>query len=225
MCDRRSRASRLTVDLLRGLCLNAAATAYLQQCFDPLRRRQDTVVCSAELSRAQYRTASLDIPSLIYPSFHNTLITTQSFSESTTDYIQACQESTIMSSMHIDPGLLQEMLSHPNQSYKRQLIAVTVICCSAAFLSVVLRFIARRIGKTGHGWDDPAIVCSLVSVITQSVQCFASSCRQWLKQAQVPAFGYSILMAAMTRIGLGVHIIYVKPEWARPLSLVSTSIC
>ena len=201
MCDRRSRAGRLTVEHLRGVCLNAAATAYLQQRLDPLRRRQDTVVCSAELSRAQYRTASLDIPSLIYSPFHNKFITAQSLSESTTNYIQACQESIIMSSMHIDPDLLQEMLSHPNQAYKRQLIAVTVICCSAAFLSVVLRFIARRIGKTGYGWDDLAIVCSLVSVITQSVQCFTSSCRRWLKQAQVPAFGYSILMAAMTRVG------------------------
>jgi len=63
-----------------------------------------------------------------------------------------------------------------------EVIAATTICLSAAYISVVLRFISRRIGGTALGKDDFTIV---IGLITASV--------------------FSILIIVLTTFGLGRH--------------------
>lgn len=59
------------------------------------------------------------------------------------------------------------MLTHPNERYVTQLVVGTIICCTASFIAVVLRFIARKVGGFGYGWDDLAIVIAMVSLLLE----------------------------------------------------------
>ena len=63
---------------------------------------------------------------------------------------------------------LEYQFAHLSDNYQPQLIAATVVCLTAAYASVVVRFISRKVGHVKFGYDDISIVSALVGFLIKS---------------------------------------------------------
>ena len=69
------------------------------------------------------------------------------------------------------PDNIAYQRSHSHENRSKELIAACVVCLTAAYLAVPLRFLSRRLGKTALKADDYTIVIALVRNQTALVPC------------------------------------------------------
>ena len=62
----------------------------------------------------------------------------------------------------LPPDEAQYQLAHVHDSRKRSIAAAYIVCIPIVFLSVMMRFVSRRIGRTSYGADDWTMVLGLV---------------------------------------------------------------
>ncbi|KAM0799823.1 hypothetical protein BDR22DRAFT_890101 [Usnea florida] len=65
----------------------------------------------------------------------------------------------------LPPNEAQYQLAHVHDSKRRSIAATYIVCIPIVFLSVMMRFVSRRIGRTSYGADDWTMVLGLVLVV------------------------------------------------------------
>ena len=69
----------------------------------------------------------------------------------------------------LSPDEISYQQSHRHENRSTELIAACVVCLTAAYLAVPLRFLSRRLSKTALRADDYTIVIALVRNLPKSV--------------------------------------------------------
>ena len=62
----------------------------------------------------------------------------------------------------LPPSEIAYQQAHINDNLSTTLIAVSIIFCGVALLSLVVRLVARRLASASFGWDDYFAIATMV---------------------------------------------------------------
>lgn len=66
--------------------------------------------------------------------------------------------------LSLSPSELAYQEAHASESLQANVIVGIVVCLTAAYISVILRFASRRLGKSPYGKDEVAVMIALVCI-------------------------------------------------------------